>query len=203
MKIRMGLSGLVVVAMAVLGSSSGAGAAPSVGPAVESVVGGMPATVLDFDHDDVDLDDAAPVITHRKVRKKIRMPYRTVTRKSAALRKGVTKVVRKGQPGLRVKVFRVTLADGVRTDRTLVAKVVKRRPVNRLVLKGTRVPQPVRPAQPGGSCNRNYGGCVPIASDVDCAGGSGDGPRYVHGPVKVIGSDVYGLDADGDGWGCD
>jgi hypothetical protein len=44
---------------------------------------------------------------------------------------------------------------------------------------------------------------VPNASDVDCAGGSGDGPRYVQGPVKVTGTDVYDLDADGDGWGCD
>jgi hypothetical protein len=44
---------------------------------------------------------------------------------------------------------------------------------------------------------------VPIASDVDCAGGSGNGPAYVVGPVKVIGSDIYGLDADHDGFGCE
>ena len=34
-------------------------------------------------------------------------------------------------------------------------------------------------------------------------GGSGDGPRYVQGPVTVTGSDPYGLDADGDGIGCE
>jgi len=38
--------------------------------------------------------------------------------------------------------------------------------------------------------------------DVDCAGGSGDGPRYV-GAVKVTGPDPYGLDRDGDGIGCE
>jgi hypothetical protein len=38
--------------------------------------------------------------------------------------------------------------------------------------------------------------------DVDCAGGSGDGPRYV-GTVKVPGADLYGLDRDGDGIGCE
>jgi Ni/Co efflux regulator RcnB len=53
-------------------------------------------------------------------------------------------------------------------------------------------------------CDSNYSGaCVPIASDVDCAGGSGNGPRYVAGPVYVVGSDVYDLDTDGDGVGCD
>jgi hypothetical protein len=44
---------------------------------------------------------------------------------------------------------------------------------------------------------------VPIASDVDCAGGSGNGPAYVSGPVQVLGGDPYGLDADGDGIGCE
>ncbi len=53
-------------------------------------------------------------------------------------------------------------------------------------------------------CDPNYeGACVPIASDVDCAGGSGNGPEYVRGPVYVVGSDIYDLDRDGDGVGCD
>ena len=52
-------------------------------------------------------------------------------------------------------------------------------------------------------CDSNYAGCVTVASDVDCAGGSGDGPAYVKGPVRVIGKDIYGLDRDGDGIGCE
>lgn len=53
-------------------------------------------------------------------------------------------------------------------------------------------------------CDLNYsGGCVPIASDVDCAGGSGNGPAFVWGPVYVVGVDVYGLDRDHDGVGCE
>lgn len=53
-------------------------------------------------------------------------------------------------------------------------------------------------------CDANYGGvCVPIASDVDCAGGSGNGPAYVVGPVYIVGSDIYGLDRDGDGVACE
>ncbi|MBU2982792.1 excalibur calcium-binding domain-containing protein [Lentibacter algarum] len=53
-------------------------------------------------------------------------------------------------------------------------------------------------------CDPNYSGaCVPIASDVDCASGSGNGPAYVRGPVRVIGKDIYGLDRDNDGIGCE
>lgn len=44
---------------------------------------------------------------------------------------------------------------------------------------------------------------MPQASDVDCAGGSGDGPEYVSGPIPVTGTDVYGLDSDGDGVACE
>jgi hypothetical protein len=67
-------------------------------------------------------------------------------------------------------------------------------------------PAPVVHAQPAvprsGGCDPNYSGCVPIASDVDCAGGSGNGPAYT-GTVQVIGVDIYGLDRDGDGWACE
>ncbi|KKW64652.1 membrane protein [Mycolicibacterium elephantis] len=44
---------------------------------------------------------------------------------------------------------------------------------------------------------------MPIASDVDCAGGSGNGPEYVSGPVYVVGDDIYELDRDGDGVACE
>jgi hypothetical protein len=53
------------------------------------------------------------------------------------------------------------------------------------------------------SCDPNYSPCVPIASDVDCAGGTGNGPAYVAGPIRVIGTDIYGLDRDGDGVACE
>ncbi|RMC34833.1 excalibur calcium-binding domain-containing protein [Paracoccus alkanivorans] len=53
-------------------------------------------------------------------------------------------------------------------------------------------------------CHPNYDGvCVPIASDVDCASGSGNGPEYVQGPVRVVGPDEYRLDQDGDGIACE
>ena len=58
------------------------------------------------------------------------------------------------------------------------------------------------PGPPSGDC-QGYDPCISPGSDVDCAGGSGNGPRYVGGPVSVNGSDPYGLDSDGDGLGCE
>lgn len=53
------------------------------------------------------------------------------------------------------------------------------------------------------SCHSSYSGCLKVgASDYDCAGGSGNGPYYT-GKVKVIGPDVFDLDRDNDGWGCE
>jgi hypothetical protein len=52
-------------------------------------------------------------------------------------------------------------------------------------------------------CTPGYSPCLPPASDYDCAGGIGDGPEYVSGPVTVTGSDPYGLDHDNNGVGCE
>jgi hypothetical protein len=52
-------------------------------------------------------------------------------------------------------------------------------------------------------CTPGYSPCLPYASDYDCSGGSGNGPEYVYGSVRVTGSDPYDLDRDGDGVGCD
>lgn len=65
------------------------------------------------------------------------------------------------------------------------------------------IAKPEPQASTGGDCTPGYSPCIPPGSDVDCAGGSGDGPRYVSGPVQVTGSDPYGLDADNDGVGCE
>jgi hypothetical protein len=62
-----------------------------------------------------------------------------------------------------------------------------------------------RQAQPESppDCDPNYeDACLkPDSADYDCEGGSGDGPDYT-GPVRVVGEDPHGLDADGDGIGC-
>ena len=83
-------------------------------------------------------------------------------------------------------------------DEVRPAAVGKRAPRS----AAARAPRPATAASEG--CNRNYTPCVPDDPvDVDCAGGAGNGPSYVTGPVRVIGKDVYGLDADHNGIGCE
>ena len=44
---------------------------------------------------------------------------------------------------------------------------------------------------------------VPPGLDVDCAGGSGDGPRYIQGPFRLIGPDYHDLDRNHNGVACE
>lgn len=86
----------------------------------------------------------------------------------------------------------------VATQPPAIAPVVPAVPA---VPKATAPKAPAPAPKP--SCDPNYSGCVPIDSDVDCAGGSGNGPSYVRGPIRVLGSDIYDLDRDGDGIACE
>jgi beta-lactam-binding protein with PASTA domain len=58
---------------------------------------------------------------------------------------------------------------------------------------------------PSRNCDPSYPDvCLdPDAEDYDCAGGSGNGPRYVEGPIRVRPPDPFDLDREGDGWGCE
>ena len=66
-------------------------------------------------------------------------------------------------------------------------------------------PPPTPTPAPEANCHPSYPDvCIPIGSaDYDCAGGSGNGPNYISGPIRVIPPDPYDLDRDGDGWGCE
>jgi hypothetical protein len=55
-----------------------------------------------------------------------------------------------------------------------------------------------KPQRTKGSCEPGYSPCLPVADDLNC----GDLTASQR-PVRVIGSDPFGLDADGDGIGCD
>jgi hypothetical protein len=142
----------------------------------------------------------APTVEKRNETETQEIPFETTTVQDSHLAKGTEQVRTKGVPGIKTLTYEVTLTNGVRTDRKLIGETVTKAAVAQVVAVGTKVV--VTKAAP--TCDPNYSGaCVPIASDVDCAGGSGNGPAYVSGPVRVIGTDIYGLDADGDGVGCE
>ena len=65
----------------------------------------------------------------------------------------------------------------------------------------TTTPAPTTTFAPAKNC-QGYDPCIEPGPDVDCRGGSGNGPRY-SGRVRVTGSDPYDLDRDNDGWGCE
>ena len=158
-----------------------------------AIVGSAPALARTADR-----TTSSTQVTHQRITHTVRIPNRTVVHRTAQLPRGETRVGQPGHTGLRVNVFRLTLEGGDVVDRQLVNTWIRREPAPRIILKGTGQAQ-----QPTRRCDPNYTGCVPIASDVDCAGGSGNGPAYVRGPVRIIGTDIYDLDADGDGWGCE
>lgn len=135
------------------------------------------------------------------------LPFERTTVDDAALPSGESRVSTAGVDGEKISTYRVTTIDGVESERVLLSESVGRAPVSEVTSRGTYVapppPAPVEAASGGGGCDPNYAdACVPIDSDVDCAGGKGNGPSYFDGVARVVGSDIYKLDGDGDGLAC-
>jgi hypothetical protein len=142
---------------------------------------------------------AAPKVESKTETQSQSIAFTEKTMNDPSLAKGVREVRTAGVNGVKTLTYEVTYTDAVETGRTLVNEAVTTQPVTQVTAVGTKVAaQPPAP-----KCDPNYSGCVPIASDVDCLGGGGNGPAYVKGPVNVIGVDIYKLDADNDGIACE
>lgn len=116
------------------------------------------------------------------------------------LDKGQTKIQIAGIDGEKTITYTVTTFTPSNCKPTTKVKTdeeVTKQPVSEVTANGTREPQiSTTPFTPQTDCNPNYSPCVPNASyDLDC----GD----IGFTVKVIGSDPYRLDKDGDGYGCE
>jgi len=136
------------------------------------------------------------------------VPFSETRVDDGALPAGQTQVRTPGQNGEKTLTYRVHLLDGQEVSRELVSEVVTTQPVTQVIANGTYVAPPPppapAPATPAGNCDSNYAdACVPVDSDVDCAGGSGNGPSYFSGIARVVGRDIYDLDRDGDGFACE
>ena len=146
-----------------------------------------------------------PVTTTREEIVTEAIAFDQTTLEDANLPRGQTVISVGGQAGQRTLTYVITLVDGVETGRELKSDVVTVAPVTEVTAIGTYDAPVAAPAPPAASgCDSNYAdACVPIASDVDCAWGTGDGPAYFDGVARVVGSDVYGLDRNNDGWACE
>lgn len=137
------------------------------------------------------------------------VPFTETRVDDGALPAGQTQVRTPGQNGEKTLTYLVHLLDGEEISRELITEEITTPPVTQVVANGTYVAPPPpapapAPAAPAGNCDSNYAdACVPISSDVDCAGGSGNGPAYFDGVARIVGRDVYDLDADGDGYACE
>lgn len=134
--------------------------------------------------------------------------FESSTVDDGSLPAGQTAVVTQGVEGQKTLTYKVTYEGNKEVSRELVAEVVTVAPVTQVTANGTYVapppPPPPPPAASTGGCDPNYAdACVPRSSDVDCAWGSGNGPAYFDGVARVVGSDIYGLDRDGDGYACE
>jgi hypothetical protein len=89
------------------------------------------------------------------------------------------------------------------------AEVLPDTTITLVVAKTPPAPPPPSPEPPPtttpAQCDPSYPDvCLdPAAEDYDCAGGSGNGPEYVEGPIRVRPPDPFDLDGEGDGWGCE
>lgn len=76
-------------------------------------------------------------------------------------------------------------------------------PMRTATSMATITPRPIN--IPSGNCNSSYPDvCLQDGiGDYDCAGGSGNGPNYIEGPLRVLPPDPFDLDRDKDGIGCE
>jgi hypothetical protein len=163
--------------------AAAAAAMPSISPTAGTAVEGVATS-------------PTPLVEKRTVTANKSIPHGVKRVNDSTLAKGKTRVKTQGVNGTKKITYEVTVTDGVETARVLIREEVVKQPVTEVILVGTKTTT-------SSSCDKNYSGCVPIASDVDCAGGSGNGPKYVQGPIRVIGSDIYDLDSDNDGIACE
>jgi len=186
-KIALAASGLLVLSAC---GSEGAPTAPATQAAAVPATGSATPSAASSTS-----AQASPVVEKRIITNRRAIPFKTMRVNDSTLSKGTTRVKNPGARGVEILTYKVTFLNGIQTHKELIRKVIVRAPVTRVIAVGIKETQ---------QCDPNYSGaCVPIASDVDCAGGSGNGPAYVQGPVQVVGNDIYGLDRDGDGIGCE
>jgi PASTA domain len=188
---------LIILGFATLGCSDPTGIAAQPAPAATTVATAAPATTSA-----PPATTAAPTTTP-----KVEVP-RVVGLKLASARQ------RLATYGLKLRVRyrpsgRFAAGTVISQSRRIGAGVAPSSVITLVIAKALPPPPttqpPPPPTTPARNCHPSYeGACLdPTASDYDCAGGSGNGPKYVQGTVRVHPPDPFDLDADSDGLGCE
>lgn len=225
----LGVATVIKGATPVVGMRSRKSGFGALGAAVLLLVGGAasadPGTTNDVPSALMQADNAAPGIkpqsekrtpsptptptTFEEVNVDTAIPFERTVADDSNTPEGTTAITTAGVDGTLRTTYRVTYVGGSEVSREVVRESVAVAPVAEVTTRGTLKPQPIAKPVPlvqtgGNGCDPNYSGaCVPVASDVDCAGGSGNGPAYLSGSARVVGSDIYDLDRDNNGIACD
>lgn len=118
-----------------------------------------------------------PKIEKKTVTSTESIPYTSSTIEDGNLDQGLTETRVSGVNGLRTIVHEVTFTDGVETARKEINNTITNPPINEVIAKGTKQPQPQvqahsEPSCPNGSYVNTYGNvvCSPYESSSAPAG---------------------------------
>ncbi|WML29554.1 M23 family metallopeptidase [Neobacillus sp. OS1-32] len=79
------------------------------------------------------------VIVEKETKKKETIPFATKTVENSSLTKGHTKITQEGKDGLQSVIYNITEQNGTETYKEKVSQQTLKQPVNRVVVKGTKV----------------------------------------------------------------
>lgn len=155
-----------------------------------------PKTAPEVKAEHTTLEKAQPLPETQTSTETVEIPFDTTEVDDPNIEKGKKIIKTAGVKGIKTLTYQQIVTNGEISEKVLIREEVTTKPIPQITAVGTKIAA-------AANCDHNYSGCVPIASDVDCAGGSGNGPAYAKGPITVIGSDIYDLDRDGDGIACE
>jgi len=128
------------------------------------------------------------IITERKS-----IPYDVVIRKDKNLLVGKEKVAQAGRKGKQEIKIEVVYKDGVEVSREVVSDEVVRKPVDKIVVRGTAKPKPVQVASRGNSERSSSSSKSKSGSSSSSGSKSGSGTikGYEYKEVKVMEATAY------------
>lgn len=183
----LSLVGKATLGIATLGTAS----------ALASQAGTSPQQTVPPPQPTVQQVPRTPVFTTKTESVEQTIPFDTRTEQDPSLQKGTTTVKTTGVNGIKTIIYKITLTEGIQTNKELVSEEITKQPITEVTAIGTYVAPPPATNTHASNCDANYtGGCVPkVSYDLDCPD--------IGFRVRVVGTDKHRFDRDGDGIGCE